>query len=97
MQRDFPAEPDRGAIRADARSPESSAYESGAEDWRLYSLFRPGAIYLHLYKPGAGTQPVRLSVAGLDPGARDTLTRLGRGQRVPREISEAAFRVNLLC
>ena len=76
---------------------ESPVLDSGVEDWRLYSLFRPGAIYLHLYKPGAGTRPVRLSVAGLSRGARDALTQLGRGQRVPRDISEAVFRVNLLC
>ena len=97
MERDFTAAPTRGEIRADESPVESSASGPDAEDWRLYSLFRPGAIYLHLYKPGAGSRPVRLSVAGLSYGARDALTRLGRGQRVPSDITEAAFRVNLLC
>ena len=95
MERDLATAATRGEIRADETSVEDCY--SGAEDWRLYSLFRPGAIYLHLYKPASGTRPVRLSVAGLSPGARDALTRLGRGQRVPRDISEAAFRVNQLC
>ena len=76
--------------------PETSV-DVDAEDWRLYSLFRPGAIYLHLYKPGAGARPVRLSVAGLSAGARDALTQLSRGQRVPRDITDAALRINLLC
>jgi hypothetical protein len=84
-------------FRASETSVEGPAPDAGAEDWRLYSLFRPGAIYLHLYKPASGTQPVRLSVAGLSHGARDALTRLGRGQRVPTDICAAAFRVNLLC
>ena len=97
MERDFPNTTTQGENRPDETSAEDSTYDSGAEDWRLYSLFRPGAIYLHLYKPGVGTRPVRLSVAGLSPGARDALTRLGRGQRVPKDISDAAFRVNLLC
>ena len=97
MERELPTAVDRGEMRPDQTLAEDPSYESDAEDWRLYSLFRPGAIYLHVYKPGAGNRPVRLSVAGLSHGARDALTRLGRGQRVPRDISEAAFRVNLLC
>jgi hypothetical protein len=97
MERDLATASTRGESQPDETSLEGSSYDSGAEEWRLYSLFRPGAIYLHLYKPAAGSRPVRLSVAGLSPSARDSLTRLGRGQRVPREICEAAFRVNLLC
>ena len=95
MERDLATAATRGEIRADETSVEDCY--SSAEDWRLYSLFRPGAIYLHLYKPGAGARPVRLSVAGLSAGTRDALTRLARGQRVPRDITDAAFRVNLLC
>ena len=95
MERDLTTAATRGEIRGDETLVEDRY--SGTEDWRLYSLFRPGAIYLHLYKPESGTRPVRLSVAGLSHGARDALTQLGRGQRVPRDISDAAFRVNLLC
>lgn len=97
MQRDLPPTVPPEVLDLSDTSVAGPSHEVDGEDWRLYSLFRPGAIYLHLYKPAAGARPVRLSVAGLSAGARDALTRIARGQRVPRDIVDAAFRVNLLC
>ena len=69
-----------------------------SNEWRLYALFRPGGIYVHLYSPGAfASRPVRLSVAGLSEEARAVLSGLTRGQVVPEHISAALIRVNRLC
>lgn len=76
---------------------DTSSQDVAAEDWRLYSLFRSGAIFVHVYSPARGARPVRLSVAGLGEAARAALCSLGCGQRVPPEIAAALFRLNRIC
>ena len=67
------------------------------EEWRLYTLYRPGAIYVHLFRTGGfADRPVRLSVAGLGDEALAVLSGLNRGQVVPRDLSAALLRVNRL-